>query len=155
MDNAEQQIRANLKRIAAEHGPDMIFDATVLAVDEENYLCDIELDPEGTIYDCRLRALATGNKSIDVLPAVGSAVVVAKITDDEYLVLVCDEISKYRITVNNITVQVDAGGVTIGNGTETLKQIMDDLVDQILLIYASKDVAALTLIKTRINNLLK
>lgn len=154
MDKKEQEIRANLKRIASEHAPDFLFDGIVVEVDAENYLVDVELDTGGVIYECRLRAIATGNKSIDILPKEGSAVVIAKISDDDYLVLTCDEIDDIRLSAAGYEIQANANGIAIRKGGESLNKILSDLVDEILKIYAPMNKPGLGAIKQRVGNLL-
>jgi hypothetical protein len=155
MDKKEQAIRDALKRLAGEHAPDFLFDGTIVSVDAENYLVDVELDTGGTLFECRLRALATGNKSIDVLPKEGTAVVIAKITEGDYLVLCAYEITNYQVTIGTAVFEVTEEGTLIKKGNDTLKAVLNDIVNQMLKIYAPKDVAGITAIKTRINNLLK
>lgn len=155
MDKTEQLIRDNLKHIAKSHAPDFFFDGTVVNIDAEDYLVDVELDTGGVLYDCRLRASATGNKSIDVLPNEGSSVVIAKITEGDYLVICADEITSYRVTVGGTVFEITEQGTLIKKGEETLNSILNELVTQMLSIYAPKNVAGITAIKARINNLLK
>jgi hypothetical protein len=155
MDSKEQQIRDNLKRIAKEHGPDMFFDGTVVEVDEDNYFADVQLDTGETIFECRLRAMVAGNQSIDVLPAIGSAVVIAKLLDDEYIVIAADQIDSYRVTVGSTVIKVDETGVLIQKGTETLHKLINDLIQGVLSIAAPKNVPAITALVARNNDLLK
>lgn len=155
MDAIDEQIKEALQRIAKSFAPDMIFEGVVTAIDPEQYLVDVELDSGGDLFECRLRATAGSTKSIDVLPAEGSAVILAKINEDEYLILACDEITEYRITVGQVVYKINDTGHLIEKGDETLKKILNDLVDQVLKIYAPKDVPGLTAIKLRINNLLQ
>ena len=144
MDDKEKKIRDGLLHIAKLHGPVMILDGTVLAVDEENYFVDVDFDTEGIQYECRLRAASVGNKSIDILPTVGSAIVVAKIASDDYIMLACDEIDDIRITAAGFELQLNQTGIAISNGGDSLKQILSDLIDQIQSIYAPKDVGAIS-----------
>lgn len=155
MGELDEQIREALKRIAGSFGPDILLEGKITGIDTENYLVDVELDKEGQLFDVRLRAVSGGNKSIDILPAEGAAVVIAKIADDEYLVLACDQITEYKITVAQAEFKLTESGHLISKGTETLNKILTDLVDQVLKVYAPKDVPGLTAIKQRINNLLQ
>lgn len=156
MGEVDEQIKAAFKRIAKADGPDIIFEGTITDVDDEAYTADVEIDNDGgTIFDVRLRAVASGSKSIDVLPAIGAEVVLAKISDDEFIILACDEITEYRLTIGNTVYKVDSTGHEISKGNESLKKVLNDLVDVILTIGAFKDTATLTLIKQRLNNLLK
>lgn len=155
MDSKEKQIRDRLKSIAEEHGPDIFKDGTVIEVDDDNYFADVKLDTGETYFECRLRAMVAGNQSIDVLPAVGSAVVIAKIIDDEYIVIACDKISSYRVTVGTTVFKLDETGALISKGNETLNKILNDLIQIIIGIGAFKDMPGLAAIKIRINDLLK
>jgi len=151
-----QKIAARLREIATAFGPEYLLDGVVDEVDTEAYTCDVEMDDDGSIkYGCRLRALSTGNKSIDVLPSVGSAVVIAKMGGEDYLVLACDEIDSYRVTVGAMVLTIDANGLGFSNGGDSLKAIMSDLVTGLLSVYAPKDVAGITALTGRIDNLLQ
>ena len=157
MHEVEKKIRDGLKQIAAEHGPVMLFDGEVIAVDSTDYFCDVKLDTddEDIVYNVRLRAASIGNQSIDVLPKVGSEVTIAKIAQDDFILVAADEIDSYRVTVGTMVLTQDATGFKISNGTDTLKGILHDLVTEILGIYAPKDIAGITAIQTRINALLQ
>lgn len=156
MSNKQQKIRDGLKLIAAQFGPIYILDGTVEAVDAEAYTCDVVLDDDGgTIYACRLRATSTGAKSVDVLPGVGSAVVIAKMGAEEYLALACDEITSYRVTVGDMVFTIDETGFGITNGVDSLKSILTGFVNGLLSIYAPKDVAGITELLGKINGLLQ
>ena len=153
----ERHIRDGLKRLAAEHGPVTLFDGEVVAVDADSYFCDVQLDTDtnAVIYDCRLRAASIGNQSVDMLPAVGSEVVLAKIAEDDYLVIAIDEITSYRVTVGGMVLTVDDTGFEISNGSTSLKDILSSVVTQMLAIYAPKDIAGIEQIQVLIDSLLK
>lgn len=149
------QVRVGLQEFAAKFAPKQVLEGSVTSVDSANYLCDVEIETDVTYFDCRLRAVVSDNHSLDILPEVGSKVVMAKISDDDYFVLACDKITEYRVTVGSVVYKINADGHEISKGEETLKNIMNDLVDQVIKIGAYKDVPGLTAIKTRINSLLK
>ena len=155
MDHKERKIRDGLKRIAGEHGPLMLFDGQVIAVDAENYFCDVQDDIDETaIYQqVRLRADSIGNSSIDVLPAEGSEVVIARIAEDDYILIAADEITSYRVTVGNMVLTVTDAGFSITNGTNSLKDILSAVVTQMLAIYAPKDIAGINAITPQIDGL--
>jgi len=156
MHPKERHIRDGLKRIAGEHGPVYLFDGEVVAVDSENYFCDVQLDTDtaAVISSCRLRAASIGNESIDVLPAIGSEVVIAKIAEDDYLVLAADLITSYRVTVGSMVLTVTDTGFSITNGTNSLKDILSGFVTEMLAIYAPKDIAGINNLQVMINSLL-
>lgn len=154
MDKYEEA-RRKTKELAAQFGPDVADEATVITVNDSDYTVDVRLDNGGKYYDCQLRAIIGGEKSIDVLPKNGTRVLVCRIAEGEYYILAADEIDSYRITVGTSELKIKADGITVKRDTETLKKILDDLLDTILTIGAYKDTASLTQIKQRINNLLK
>ncbi len=102
-----------------------------------------------------MRAIASENHSIDILPKIGSNVVLGKLDDSDYIVIAYDEITSYRITVGSTVLKLSADGFLIQKGKETLKAIFSDFVDQVLKVYAPKDVAGLMTIKQRLNDLLE
>ena len=156
MSKKHEKIVSGLKLIASSFGPDALLDGTVAAVYGDSYTCDVQLDSDGsTLYGCRLRATAAGRRSIDVMPPVGAAVVLGRLGSEEYLVLACDEISSYRVTAGSMVLTVDDAGIGLNNGGDSLKAILTDLVNGILTIYAPKDIAAITALLERIDELLQ
>lgn len=153
MDKYEEA-RRKTKELAAQFGPDVADEATVFAVNETDYSVDVRLDNGGVYYDCQLRAIIGGEKSIDVLPKNGTRVLVCRIAEGEYYILAADEIDSYRITVGTSELKIKADGITVKRDTETLKKILDDIIGKIISIGAYKDVPGLISIKQRINNLL-
>jgi len=156
MNYKERKIRDGLKRMAAEHGPVIFFDGEVVNVDSTDYFIDVQLDTDATavIPSVRLRACSTGNSSIDILPAAGSEVTIAKIAEDDYILIAADLITSYRVTIGNMVLTVTADGFSIGNGTTTLKDILSGFVTEMLAIYAPKDIAGINNLQTMINSLL-
>jgi len=156
MHPKEVQIRDGLKRIAGEHGPLVLFDGEVVSVDSENYFCNVALDtdPDAIVQQVRLRACSIGNQSIDVLPAVGSEVVIAQVAEDDYLVLAIDQITSYRVTVGSMVLTVTESGFSITNGTTSLKDVLSGFVTEMLAIYAPKDIAGINNLQVMINSLL-
>ena len=154
MSDKQEKIKLGLQEIARKFAPDQFFDGTVEAVDNEAYTCDVLLDIDGsTMYECRLRATASGTKSIDVLPTVGSSVVMALLGGNDYLVLACDEITSYRVTVGDMILTIDENGFGVTNGTDSLKSILTGIVNGLLSVYAPKDVGDITALIAKINGL--
>ncbi|WP_121812799.1 hypothetical protein [Mucilaginibacter kameinonensis] len=148
------KLRQSFLEQAHAGGPVGFYDAEVIAVDSDSFTCDIKLN-ELPQYEVRLRAVVSENQSIEVLPAVGAAVVVGKLGDDDYIVLACDQVTMYRVTTGATVFKLNSDGVLISKGTETLNKILTDLVNAVMGIAAPKDMAALTLLINRINDLLK
>src|SRR4051812_31067253 len=103
MSEQIRKLRENFIQAAHAGGPPAFYDATILAVDESEYTCEIELDGN-ELPGIRLRAIVSDSHSVDVLPAVGSAVVVGMLGDDDFIVLACDEITSWRVSVGNTAV---------------------------------------------------
>ncbi|MBC7399851.1 MAG: hypothetical protein H7289_07875 [Mucilaginibacter sp.] len=155
MSEKLNKAREALAEFAGKFAPEFALQGIVKEIDTVNYTVDVEIETDVVYFDCRLRAVVSDKKSIDVLPKMGSKVLLLKISESDYLVLACDEITEYKITVGTAVYKLDATGHVIGKGTETLKKILGDLIDTVLTIGAYKDTASLTQIKQRINNLLK
>jgi len=148
------KLREQFLKTAADFGPMTLHDAVVLDVNAEDFTCDIELG-EIRVYGVRLRAVVSDNQSIDVLPKVGTQVIVGKIDEGDYIVFSCDEISLYRVTTGLTVLTMDTTGVLIQKGEESLKKILTDLVNGVLSVAAPKDVPTITRLVLRINDLLK
>lgn len=155
MQQEIDKLRSQLLQEMAKRGPMALYDAEVTDVDDEAYTCDVLLEGELPIEQVRLRAIISDNQSIDTLPAVGAQVVIGKMGEDDYIVIACDQITSQRITIGGVVFKLDSTGTLISNGEETLKKILTDLVTAVISIGAPKDVATLTGLLTRINNLLK
>ncbi|QEM13485.1 hypothetical protein [Mucilaginibacter rubeus] len=154
MSEKLRKLREDFLEAAHAGGPPAIYDATVLDVDNEAYTCTIDLDGI-ELPNIRLRAIVSNSHSVDVLPSVGSAVLVAKLDVDDFIIIASDVITDWRVTVGTTSVAIDTGGVEISKGDETLKNILTDLIAAVLTIAAAKDAAALKQLLTRVNNLLK
>lgn len=144
-----------LKKLAGKFGPNIFQEAEVISVDAIEYQADLKTYEGLELFDCRLRALIGGSQSLDIMPKVGSKVLVAKLEDDDYFVLACDEIDSFKVTTDTTVLDIDAVGVGISKGQESLNGILNSLIDEILKIYAPMNKPGLTLIKQRINTLLK
>jgi hypothetical protein len=80
-------------------------------------------------------------------------VVLGKITQDDYLVLACDEIDDIRLSVDDFTFEMSSGGFVLSGSTTYLAAILNAIIDQLLAVYALKDVAGINAIKTLITSL--
>ncbi len=89
-------------------------------------------------------------------PKQGSVCLIGLIENKEAAAFLIDaeEVEEYVLNVNESLFKIDLNGFEIKKGNVTLKKILDEVVSQMLKIYAPKDVAGITAIKTSINNLL-
>jgi hypothetical protein len=164
MDKHEQ-IREGLRQLASNHGPIQTLLAEVESVNESDATC-VLIDDDGLeLLDVRLKPVITANESVIVIPSVGSFVLAARIEEDEeWLVLACEKVDKYRITAGVCIMEMDNEGIKISKGSETLKSILSDLIDAIKAITVATNtgpsgnpINALSFeaIENRINNFLK
>jgi len=154
MKNIEKARKA-LADFASKYGPQVVFEGKVIEVDKSNYTVDVEIEADVVFFECRLRAVISENNSIDVLPVVGAKVVLLRLEDDDYSVISCDKIEEYKVVTGNSTFKMNNDGFTLSTGSESMKALMTEIVDQMLKIYSPKDGPGLLRLKERINTLLK
>jgi len=148
-----------LNRFATKHIgkiPADVTTGTVKDIDEDTYTCTVEREDRPTLYRVRLNAVEyTGDRFV-LIPKEGSYVLVCMIEGDgaDGYLLATSEIEKLVFAIDTTELQVLAGGFSIKRGDETLKAILNDMIDQVLKVYAPKDVPGLTALKIRINALL-
>lgn len=139
---------------------------------------DLERYEAPTIYDCRLNAIVDTNLAsyVTITPKNNSYVLVAIIENKttEAVLFSCSEIDKLEAKINNTTItataaQVEvkqgntalianANGVGIAKASISLLDCLTDLIDEInkivVVVGTTPNVAAITAIKTKIQNLL-
>lgn len=165
MGRVNDDIKNELSKFAGERGPSAIINATVQAVDETTSSVTVKLDSGLELDDVRLRAVIKAGNKVVLLPKVGSNILIGKIEGgDDYVVIAVEEIDKIIYVVGTVMFELDANGILLQKGTETLKKVLDDLIAQIKLIVVPTNVgpsgnplngAAFDTIKTRIDNLLQ
>jgi hypothetical protein len=150
----QEQIRQALGDWSKKHGPIQTILSLVKSVDADNYTC--VLDEEGfEIYDVRLRPVINGNESITIIPKVDSWVLASRIEEDEeWMVVAVDEIETVRIVVESMVFEMKDGKFLLKSGNDSLGKCMDDLITQILMIYAPKNAAAIKQVQQRFKQLL-
>lgn len=132
--------------------------AKVTAVDKENNTCDVvPINGGSEILACSLRVDDGGNKGQIIYPSVGSLVMVAPIEgmSAHYLVIMYSEVDEVVCEIDDTRMIAGKNGFVIAKGNDGLKEILNEMVAQMLKIYAPKDVPGITKLKTRINKLLK
>jgi hypothetical protein len=156
-----KQIRSLLKTMAAEVGPDFSMLAQVKSVDEGAMTCDLFDEESGLdFYDVRLRPVLDGNEAVTLIPKVNTWVLAVKIEDSEdWMIVACGEVDKWRLKVGEATVEQDATGLLIGKGSDTVKQALTlicEAVQQIVVMQGTDpNYGKLTQALTKINNLLR
>lgn len=150
----EEQIRQGLAKLAERYGPLQTLLCKVVSVDKEEFT--IVVDEDGIeIPDVRLRPVLNGKESLTIFPKPGTWVLIGRIeTDADWIVLQVDEMDGYRIVNANMLFEMKDGKYLVKSGTENLGKCLDDLFNEIQLIYAPKNSAAITAIQVRLKTLL-
>lgn len=161
----QEQIRERLKALAGLHGPLQTNLAEVVSVDEEEMTCELKDEDDLAIYDVRLKPVLTEGESLVMIPKVGSMVLTARIEDDEeWTVIQCEEIEKFRVTVGEMVMELDGEKLQISKAGESLKSLLSDLLGAIKALTVPTNVGpsgtpinvvAFEAIENRINNFLK
>jgi len=132
--------------------------AEVLSVDRASDTCDVRpLDGGAEILDVRLRTDDGTDGGTVVYPCVGSAVVVSPVNNSRtaFYVAMFSRADEIRAEIGSAKMAMDKDGFALEKGTDSLKGLLAELVEQLLKVYAPKDVPGITALKTKINNLFK
>lgn len=153
---SETHVRKSLADFAAKFGPAATLLAKVESVDEDEATC-VLIDDEGLkFFDVRLRAVINGKESTTIYPKPGAFVLAVRIEGaEDWMVLWADELTKYRAKIGQTIFEQDESKLELSNNVTSLKSLLNDIVDEMLAIYAPKNVAAITAIKTKIPQLFK
>lgn len=124
-----EQIREGLKKMAKDHGPAVSNIAEVKSVDVEKQTC-VLIDEDGLeLFDVRLRSVLNENKSILIVPKVGSYVLAVRVEDDDdWMVIGYDEIESFSYQTKKTVFAFDDKGFLLQKENETLKKLMTDLI---------------------------
>lgn len=124
--------------------------------------CTVERDGQPSLYDVRFHATETkpGSRHV-MIPAEGSSVLYGIIDNQqvEACILMCSEVDKVVMNVGSAKYELDRTGHLIQVDNDKLSKVLSDLIDEVSKIIVingrSPNVAALSLIKTKINKILK
>lgn len=140
-----------------------VFPAIVKTVDKVKNVCEVEYSEMG-IGDVRLLAIIKDSKGFKIYPAENSVVLVQRLGNKgEFFISMYSEIESVLIEVDESKMEMK-DGFLFQKQNETLKKILDDLLDGIGAIIVPTNVgpsgtplnaATFTAIKIRVNNLLK
>lgn len=146
---------------------DSIFPAIVKSVDKTRAVVDVEFN-ELEIGDVRLMALIDDDvKGVKYFPKVESIVLIEKLGNKgEYFIVMMSEAEEVNITIGTTVFKQNLNGFEISKGTENLKAVIADLIEQIKLITVNCtapgtpsgvpiNATAFTAIGLRIENLLQ
>jgi hypothetical protein len=166
MSITTQQIKEALKKFSALHGPEIILQATVTAINNNDTI-SAKLSNDIVIGEVRLKSVVKEGGKVLLIPAIDSTVIIASIENsEEFVVVAVEEVSQVYYLVGTTKYRVDENGFLIQRGSEDLLSIMNDFIDEVIgaiFITPSGNTTgmlptssnALSSIKTRLNNLLK
>jgi hypothetical protein len=109
------------------------------------------------IPNVRLRSVIDeDDKGLLVFPADDTSVLIARINkSDYYMVVGIQEPEMIKCRIAEKYLELDKDGLELSTGNDSLKKCLDDLLDEIVTIYAPMNKAAFTAIKDRLAKLLK
>jgi hypothetical protein len=117
---------------------------------------EVILDVEGVSVPVRMKVIKTGGRALTLCPKINTACIAVRIEEDEeWLLLSADEWEYWQAQVAMTEFRQDSDGFLLKKGEDSLGPLMADLIEQILLIYAPKDSAALVALKTKFESILK
>jgi hypothetical protein len=155
MDKTQEETKKELAKFAGHYGPAAVLPATVLSVNDDDTV-EIEFSDGAVVDDARLKSVVKDGNKFLLVPAVNSIVLVAKIENsDEYYVIAVDEITEVLAVIGNTKVQVNATGLLFERGNDTLGKVLQDLIAEVLKIYAPMNKPVIAQIKLRADQLLK
>lgn len=114
-----------------------VFPAIVKAVDETYLTCDVEDFDGHQLYDIRLRAAIDGDKhGVVAIPVIESSVLVGNIGNSpgEFFVVSFSKVTKFTAWVDTSRFEIDTNGLLLKRGEQTLKLILNAIIEQIKLI---------------------
>lgn len=161
-----EEIREQLKQWANNGGPAPTMLAKVVSVNETNNTC--VLDEDGMlVQDVRLTPVIDTGEGLTLYPKVNTWALAVRIeNENDWYLIGCKEVFKYRLKINTLLFEVTGDGVKIEKGSDSLRSCMDDLFTQISALTVPctapgtpsgipLNATAFNGIKTRVLNILK
>jgi len=174
MSGVDQDLKKGLKALGKQEA--IVFTATVLEVNQDKKTVTVKDVDELEYYDVRLAAAEDDKKSVLTIPKVNSSVLVCQIGNDlnTLFVVQTNEVeniigvisdTKFEINdagfkgeIGDSKFEITTAGYKIDKGSENLKTVFNDMVDELNKIIVVNgttiNVAAMTIIKQRLNTIL-
>lgn len=107
INGKESDIAKKLHDMAAGFGPDVSILATVKDVDTNECTCTL-VDEDGQDFpEVRLRPITGVNKSILMIPSIGSYVLAVRIEgDDDFMIVACDQIDSIEVLSGQTKIEI-------------------------------------------------
>jgi hypothetical protein len=148
----------NLLRNINDKGMGLISVGGVKSVDKDECKAVVSFDGLD-IEDVRLKATTDGEKGFKIFPAVGSTVLVQRIADGDYMIIMYSEIEGFEFHIGGKKIELDQDGCLIGNQTDTLLNVINLIIEaiQVIVVIQGKgpDLTKLLQAKTKVENILK
>lgn len=142
-------------RLKSLTGSNTLMPAIVKAVHADNTLTCTIGDYE--VYDVQMQARTSGDGLIPK-PAVGSVVLLDKISENNYAVVLTSELKSIVAKVDDTAVEIDNAGVVIKKATDSLKDVMKltiEATQQIVVASGTNpNYAKLTQALVKLNNIM-
>jgi hypothetical protein len=155
MSRQQSQLIEALRSLGREKAT--IIPAQVETSDKAKGTIDVITYEGLKIPDVRLRSIIEeDDKGMLTFPVDKTSVLIARINKSEnYVVISMQEPEVIKCKVGEKYLELDKDGLEVSAGDDTLKKCLDDLLDEIITIYAPMNKAAFTAIKDRLAKLLK
>jgi hypothetical protein len=155
MSRQQSQLIEGLRNLSKEKST--IIPAQVEMSDKKKGTIDVVTFEGLKIPNVRLRSvIADDEKGALIFPVDKTSVLIARINkSDNYVVISMEQPEMIKCRVGEKYLELDKDGLELSAGDDTLKKCMDDLLDEIITIYAPMNKAAFTAIKDRLAKLLK
>lgn len=154
MSNKQRELVDTLRKLV--HTDTIIIPAIVKDIDEAEGTILATTATGLEIADVRLRSVIGDNDGVLIFPQKGSSVLMARIQESSnFVVISMEKVDKIQYFVEDKFFKLDKDGLEISAGDESLKKCLDDLLDEIITIYAPMNKSAFMDIKQRLATLLK
>lgn len=166
MGDVLEDIKEGLTKFSSKFGPNSLLSAKVVEVNDDDDTITVELNTGVVVEDVRLKPVIISSDHWVLVPKIGTDVLVSPIENsDEFVVQSVNEVALFKSKIGNTTIKIDSNGFLIQRGNETLKKILNDLIDAckgekhqtnsgVTISLIPSSVSAFEGIKTRVSNLL-
>lgn len=110
---------------------------------------------KGLTDDLEFYNISLGLGAVSIKPKEGANCLIGLIENQEAAAFLIDaeEVEEFCLKVGESEFKLNLNGFKITKSNDSLKSILSDIVEQMLKIYAPKDVAGISQIKVNIENL--
>lgn len=134
------------------------YDATAETVIVTDLITDLDT------YDVGLKSVQESDtEGVVIVPKIGSMVIIGALADGRFTVLRYSKVEKIKGKIGTVIFDIAADGVQIERGTESLKTVLGDFMQQAFVSFTAiqtalgvpTNTAQYTILKNRLNQILK